>query len=69
MSKTSAKVLRALKYLSLSVGIVGAWEVAVLCVGYWLHFQIPFGVTLGLMMGVIAYFASKLTNKGSAPEE
>jgi hypothetical protein len=61
MRKTSAKVLRTLKYLCVTVVVVVALEVTVLCVGYWLHVQIPFGVTLGLMLGVIAYFANKLS--------
>jgi hypothetical protein len=60
MKNASAKLLRAMKYLCMSVIIAAALEVAVLCIGLWLQVRIPVAVTLGLMLGVIGYFANKL---------
>lgn len=52
--------MRALKYICISVVIFVALEASVVCVERWLHVKIPFEITLGLMLGVIAYFSNKL---------
>jgi uncharacterized membrane protein len=52
--------IRVFKYFCITVAIAAVLEVIILLLGYWLKVRIPIGVTLGLLAGVVAWFASKL---------
>jgi predicted signal transduction protein with EAL and GGDEF domain len=54
------KVLLVLKYLCIAIAAAAIMEAAILFLGYWLNVHIPVVVTLGLLMGVLAWFAGKL---------
>ncbi len=54
------KALIALKYLCVTIVISIVAEIAILLLGHWLRVRIPAGITIGLLIGVIAWFANKL---------
>jgi uncharacterized membrane protein len=53
-------VLRVLKYFCIAVAAAAIIEVTILLLGYWLKVHIPVVVTIGVLMGVLAWFADKL---------
>jgi hypothetical protein len=56
----TSKVLLFVKYLCITIAAAVVLEIAILLLGHWLKVRIPFGVTLGLLLGVVAVFANKL---------
>ena len=44
----------------MTVAIAAVMEAAVLLLGRWLKIRIPIGVTIGLLVGVVAWFANKV---------
>lgn len=47
-------------YILLTTALAALIEFVALFVGHWLRVLVPEGVTLGLQMGVIAFFSTKL---------
>ena len=54
------KVMYVLKYFVVAVVMAAVAETTMLLLGYWLKVRIPVVITLGLLIGVVAWFASKL---------
>jgi hypothetical protein len=58
-------IRQVVKYFCLAVVIAAVLEIALLLLGYWLKVRIPVVVTIGLLLGVIAWLANKLHRSNS----
>jgi hypothetical protein len=51
---------RVIKYSLMAIAVAAVLELALMFLGHWLNVRIPRGVTIGLLIGVVAWFANQL---------